>query len=55
LANTSFDPQSLRNHLLRRKIATPPRLKAALGTGADLTVFRKLKLLDYLSSYTQYR
>ena len=49
---TSFDPQSLRKHLLRHKIATLPELKNALGTTADLTVFRKLKLLDYLSSYT---
>src|SRR5713101_1511262 len=48
----SFDPQALRKHLLRHKIATLPELKAALGTSADLTVFRKLKLLDYLSSYT---
>jgi len=29
-----------------------PELKEALGTTANLTVFRKLKLLDYLSSYT---
>src|ERR1017187_8474849 len=48
----SFDPPALRKHLLRHKIATLPELKAALGTSADLTVFRKLKLLDYLSSYT---
>ncbi|MEI9974521.1 MAG: hypothetical protein WDO73_22235 [Ignavibacteriota bacterium] len=48
----SFNPQDLRKHLLRHKIATLPELKAALGTSADLTVFRKLKLLDYLSSYT---
>src|SRR6266404_2924400 len=48
----SFDPQTLRKHLLRHKIATLPELKSALGTSADLTVFRKLKLLDYLSSYT---
>src|SRR5229473_475202 len=48
----SFAPQVLRKHLLRHKIATLPELKAALGTSADLTVFRKLKLLDYLSSYT---
>jgi hypothetical protein len=41
----SFDPQALRKHLLRHKIATLPELKAALGTDADLTVFRKLKLL----------
>ncbi len=48
----SFDPQAIRKHLLRHKIATLPELKVALGTRADLTVFRKLKLLDYLSSYT---
>jgi hypothetical protein len=48
----SFDPQAIRRHLLRHKIATLPELKSALGTSADPTVFRKLKLLDYLSSYT---
>ncbi len=48
----SFDPQALRKHLLRHKIATLPELKSALGTATNLTVFRKLKLLDYLSSYT---
>lgn len=48
----SFDPQTLRKHLLRHKIATLPELKEALGTTADLTVFRKLNTLAYLSSYT---
>src|ERR1700694_1946800 len=48
----SFDHQALRKHLLRHKIATLPELKTALGAATDLTVFRKLKLLDYLSSYT---
>jgi hypothetical protein len=48
----SFDSQILRKYLMHRKIATLPELKGALGTSADLTVFRKLKLLDYLSSYT---
>ena len=48
----TFDPHALRKHLLRRKIATLPDLKAVLGTTTDLTVFRKLKLLDYLSSYS---
>jgi hypothetical protein len=48
----SFDPQALRKHLLHDKIATLPELKNTLGTTTDLTVFRKLKLLDYLSSYT---
>ncbi len=48
----SFDPGAIRKHLLRYKIATLPELKGALGTTTDITVFRKLKLLDYLSSYT---
>ena len=48
----SFDPQLLRKHLLHHKIATLPELRQVLGTTANLTVFRKLKLLDYLSSYT---
>jgi len=48
----SFDPQLLRKHLRRHKIATLPELKQVLGTTTSLTVFRKLKLLDYLSSYT---
>jgi hypothetical protein len=52
MRSLSFDPQILRKHLLRHKIATLPELKEALGATANLTVFRKLKLLDYLSSYT---
>ncbi len=49
---TTFDPDTLRRFLRSHKIATLPELKGALGTSADLTVFRKLKLLDYLSSYS---
>src|ERR1039457_7417162 len=49
---TSFDPSVLRRHLRRCKIAALPELKRILGTDADLTVFRKLKQLDYLASYT---
>src|SRR6516164_4243924 len=52
MRSLSFDPEILRKHLLRHKIATLPELKEALGATASLTVFRKLKLLDYLSSYT---
>src|ERR1700687_3860368 len=47
----AFDPQALRKHLLRHKIATLPALKSALGSATHITVFRKLRLLDYLSSY----
>jgi hypothetical protein len=48
----SFSPDSLRKLLLHDKIATLPDLKRALGTDVDLTVFRKLKQLDYLTSYS---
>src|SRR5579863_10423473 len=48
----AFSPDSLRKLLLRDKIATLPDLKRALGSDVDLTVFRKLKQLDYLTSYS---
>lgn len=52
MRSTTFDPKILRQYLLRQKIATLTELKRALGTTADLTIFRKLKTLGYLSSYT---
>jgi len=48
----TFDPAVLRQHLRRHRIATLAELKRALGTSVDVTVFRKLKALDYLSSYS---
>src|ERR1035438_8342719 len=48
----AFSSDSLRKLLLHDKIATLPDLKRALGTNVDLTVFRKLKELDYLTSYS---
>src|SRR5260370_11763023 len=48
----SFHPAAIKNHLRKHKIATLPQLQLALGARADLTVFRKLKELDYLSSYS---
>jgi hypothetical protein len=48
----TFSSDSLRKLLLHDKIATLPDLKRALGTEVDLTVFRKLKELDYLTSYS---
>jgi hypothetical protein len=49
---TTFDPQRVRTYLQRHKIGDLPALKHALGTSADLTVFRKLKALGYLASYS---
>jgi hypothetical protein len=48
----SFHSDELRSLLLRSKTATLDDLKQALGTTVDVTVFRKLKPLDYLTSYS---
>src|SRR5258708_33709534 len=48
----SFRSDELRSLLLRSQIATLDELKHALGTSVDVTVFRKLKPLDYLTSYS---
>jgi hypothetical protein len=48
----SFLPDHLRLFLRSKKIATLPELKQALGTTVDTTVFRKLKVLSYHSSYS---
>ena len=49
---TTFDPSILRQYLRRHKIADLAELKRVLGTDTPLTVFRKLKQLDYRASYT---
>ena len=49
---TFFYSDVLRQHLLRSKIATLEELKRALGTSVGLTVFRKLKQLASLTSYS---
>jgi hypothetical protein len=49
---STFDPSALRHHLRRHKIADLAELKRVLGTETSLTVFRKLKQLDYRASYT---
>lgn len=48
----TFDASTLRQHLRRHKIADLAELKQVLGTDIPLTVFRKLKQLDYRASYT---
>jgi hypothetical protein len=49
---TTFAPSVVRRYLRAHKIANLTELKEALGTTADITVFRKLRSLDYLTSYT---
>jgi hypothetical protein len=48
----SYHSDELRSLLLRNQIATFDEMKQALGNPVDVTVFRKLKPLDYLSSYS---
>src|SRR5213593_4727758 len=47
-----FDAKILRQYLQRHKIATLTDLKRVLDTDVDITVFRKLKRLDYRTRYT---
>src|ERR1022692_110322 len=48
----SFHTDDLRALLLRNHTAPHGELKHALGTPVDVTVFRKLQPLDYLTSYS---
>jgi hypothetical protein len=48
----SYRSDELRSLLMRTKIATLDELKQALGSSVDVTVFRKIKPLDYLTSYS---
>jgi hypothetical protein len=44
--------QPLLDLFQRLRALTMPEMKAALGTKVDMTVFRKLAALDYLTSYS---
>ena len=52
MALTRYDPSDLVTFLEKNKIGTLDDFKRTLGTTVDLTVFRKLKLLGYRSSYS---
>jgi len=47
-----FVLQPLLELFQRLRAVTMPEMKAALGTRVDMTVFRKLATLDYLTSYS---
>lgn len=47
-----FVLQPLRELFQRLRSVTMPEMKAALGTAVDMTVFRKLAVLDYRTSYS---
>ncbi len=48
----TFSAKTLIGLFRRRPIATMQEMKATLGTSVDMTVFRKLQELSYLSSYS---
>ena len=47
-----FSADTIARLLRRRTIVTMDELKAALGSSVDMTVFRKLRALSYLASYS---
>ena len=52
MAEERFRAEGLRKLLTAQKVATMADLKEALGTDVDMTVFRKLRELSYLTSYS---
>ena len=48
----TFPASAVRQFLWRNQIADLSQLKEALGTTVDVTVFRKLRQLDHLTSYS---
>jgi len=47
-----YCPKILKRLIKKRKIVTISEMKEALGTTVDATIFRKLKRLSYLRSYS---
>lgn len=47
-----FDPRVLKDLFKHEKVATMDALRIALGTTSRMTVFRKLSVLGYLTSYS---
>lgn len=47
-----FRAETILRLLRKRTIATMADMKAALGTPVDMTVFRKLRTIEYISSYS---
>ena len=52
MARSAFEEDVLRTLLNKRMIATLDDLKQALGTSSTMTVYRKLKKLEYRTSYS---
>lgn len=52
MKNVKYHSKQLKRLLVKSKMATMVELKEAMGTTVDATVFRKLKELYYLRSYS---
>ena len=52
MRSATFAVGTIARLLQRRTIATMDELKEALGSSVDMTVFRKLRELSYISSYS---
>lgn len=52
MRRTVFQASGLVTLLQQLKIATMAEMKNALGTGVDMTVFRKLREIEYCTSYS---
>ena len=52
MRSETYSADTLVRLLRRRTIATMDELKTALGSSVDMTVFRKLRALAYLASYS---
>jgi hypothetical protein len=52
MASQKIDKSKLEKLLKDNKIATLPELKTALNTNSTMTIFRRLKELGYISSYS---
>lgn len=52
MRTVQFRAEVLRELLQKRLLATMDQLKRALGTTVDMTVFRKLREIPYVSSYS---
>lgn len=52
MRTSSYPVSNLVNALQQKKIVTMEELKKALGTQVDMTVFRKLREIEYCTSYS---
>ena len=52
MRTATYQVEALTRLFEQRKVATMGEMKEALGTAVDMTVFRKLREIPYLTSYS---